>query len=445
MENKVTIKSIYENLSKDVDELIVKIDFDTLQKSFEAIVDTFNSLKRNNLPIVPYLRDRMGFSQWQEDITLSHQPTKICAAGPIIAWCNQRKPNSFYFYNYNGDENRFIKGGVNETISCFDLSPKGFVLAIGLSKSIILWDTIHNRAFDKISFESTKSCITALSFFRNNKIVIGRDDGVVQTLCVNKKKSVAVKITNKALAIVARAPGGVTIVYDNDGNLKTYKRFNTTKAQCKVISSLKSGSDSLFPLKTVIPFGSTNFLASDFKGAVRCFKANDSSSFCGIKIKDAGTLIGLTAFDTFITRASTAQNIRTRLPVFRHYNFEGTLLEEVPMLESAQPILQKSNTRKFVKRSNWVPKFLMYEATQDKWILLIKQKDTVKQLAYKLMLAQAYKEKNFQAVEALLEHSMIHSFGKYTQKLLKAIYREPERDGKIKKQFSLNNADSILL
>ena len=43
------------------------------------------------------------------------------------------------------------------------------------------------------------------------------------------------------------------------------------------------------------------------------------------------------------------------------------------------------------------------------------------------MLAQAYKEKNFQAVEALLEHSMIHSFGKYTQKLLKAIYREPER------------------
>ncbi len=45
MENKVTIKSIYENLSKDVDELIVKIDFDTLQKSFEAIVDTFNSFK----------------------------------------------------------------------------------------------------------------------------------------------------------------------------------------------------------------------------------------------------------------------------------------------------------------------------------------------------------------------------------------------------------------
>ena len=124
MENKIA-KSISENLSKDVDELIVKINFDTLQKSFEAIVDTINALKRNDTPIMPYLRERMGFPHWQDDITLSHQPTKICAAGPIIAWCNQRKPNSFYFYNYNEDENRLIKGEVDETISCFDLSPTG--------------------------------------------------------------------------------------------------------------------------------------------------------------------------------------------------------------------------------------------------------------------------------------------------------------------------------
>ena len=111
-------------------------------------------------------------------------------------------------------------------------------------------------------------------------------------------------------------------------------------------------------------------------------------------------------------------------PVLRLFSSKQKLLDEVPVVDVVQTVFQKSSQEsKIHSFKDLMPLYLVTSA-EGKNTLLIREKATKKQLAFKFILAKAFEVENAEAIDTLFNHRIFNTFGENTKKLFNEVYKE---------------------
>lgn len=405
-----------ESLTKILKTMIDFEDLDgTLKKVTSSIQDPFV----NELTL---FSDSRVADQWREIIYLDEKPRKICAVGPLVAWLSKKNPKQCFYINREVDHKvQTIR--LEKTIRLIDLAPNALKIALTSEDNVEVWNINKFKKVFKDSYGP--NIITALKFYRYNKMILGLDNGYVCPLHCSKKFSKKMyhecykhpNSNNSAITALATITGDYIIGQDLQGVVTIYRRY--TKLRVSLTQKLAHKSQ----FTSILPFGSEDWIAS-YKGGFCRYKSINTISHNTLEREEAlgSLLVGKTAVDTFVA-------FYPKLNVnedsgFKVYSFEGNVLKEISVLERVKPVIQKPATMPQVDpRRDCIPGYLVYESTENKaWALVVKETPTVAQLAFRVVLAEAYEQKNIEALANLFAHEQFKSFGNYMQKLLLSEY-----------------------
>lgn len=407
------------------------ISLQNIELSLERIVLIIKEY-HNEFPELRTYLNQLILPQWREEsVTLKKKPHIIRAVGPLVAWI-YKKAKKCHYYNLKTKKNHTIN--FKKKIRFLDLSPNATKLAVATVKKVVIWHCRKNREAASYDCDNT---ISALNYYKHTGLLVGFKNGSLLRIHYKKKNSISVSelptgCNNPLIALAAFE--NLVIAQDSTGSVKGYHKISRKK-NLVIDYGIKVNQ-----LATIIPFGICNWVASDVQG--KCYTYEQVSPVKkNLYSNNIGTLICGTPYMAYVLFQANSTDRS-----LKYFSSKDELLEEVIVLPDADPVVQKPWVSASINQGEWIPIYLVYKNNKiNKWELLSKRIPTMQQLAFQLILAKAYEQRNLEALEVLFSHPQFKIFGQsYTRKLLLSFYNPKKFCIKLEKK-SLNQLYCELL